>query len=329
MRWLPRQSYSGAVALVIVVLYCAPTARAIKPGPGKASPLKLLDGRMRLPTLDVKGALAFAKSLHAPRRGVMVQEIALKNAKHVHPLVRIDIAARTANAPRILITSGVHGHEALGPTAALELARLLQRSPLRQKYAFTIFPMLNPAGLEKGTSQTAEGSNLQFIGKALQPEAQAFVASIKAEMDRSAGEQDGAKAGKIVAAIDLHGARLKSGFFIIPTADNKSGLAERAIKEIPRRYRQRSPNGIYPFKVRSSRRIAQLKGKPDPNAPYDYTFYGPGVAVSGAHPTIKTLMRNLGIAHSYTAEYPGKIRPRLRHKYMVDLVKAMIRALDR
>lgn len=318
----------GRTAIIAASLFVVPggaTARDPKTrslgnrrAPVPRSARRLFDAEQQLPRLHLAGAFDLARRLHAPAAGVKVREIAPKwsgKAAHAFPLVRIDIASRKPNARRILITSGVHGHEALGPTAALEVAEDLSNSSLREHFSFTIFPMMNPAGLARRTSETAAGSNLSFIGKDLQPEASAFVGSLKG--------------ASYYAALDLHGAQLKSGLFIIRMPDDKSRIAEGALNRIPGPWRFQSPDRSYPYYLRSSRRVAALKRRPNPKAPYDYTFYGPGIAVSRDHPTVKKLMADRGTPHAFTLEYPGTIKPLLRHQYMVTLVHALLAELAR
>lgn len=61
------------------------------------------------------------------------------------------------DAPEIYISSGVHGDEPAGPMAVLEL---LRKNALPTDANLTLFPMVNPNGLEAGTRENADGVDL-------------------------------------------------------------------------------------------------------------------------------------------------------------------------
>ena len=67
---------------------------------------------------------------------------------------------RTANqvgAPRIYISSGMHGDEPAGPLAVLDL---LESEQLCHDIDWTLFPILNPAGLSRNQRENHEGVDL-------------------------------------------------------------------------------------------------------------------------------------------------------------------------
>jgi predicted deacylase len=60
-------------------------------------------------------------------------------------------------APCVYISAGVHGDEPAGPMAVLEL---LRQKALPEDVNLTLFPMVNPNGLEAGTRENADGIDL-------------------------------------------------------------------------------------------------------------------------------------------------------------------------
>ena len=59
--------------------------------------------------------------------------------------------------PRIYLSAGMHGDEPAPPLALLEL---LQRGEFDQRANWFICPLLNPAGLRRGTRENAGGLDL-------------------------------------------------------------------------------------------------------------------------------------------------------------------------
>ncbi len=77
---------------------------------------------------------------------------------HGHELVRLD--SPPGGLP-ICLVAGIHGDEADGVLAALELARRFARSrELTASYTLTIFPCINPTGYEQMTRENAAGKDL-------------------------------------------------------------------------------------------------------------------------------------------------------------------------
>lgn len=67
-------------------------------------------------------------------------------------------AAQTSSeAPRIYLSSGIHGDEIGGPIALLEM---LRQPDFFTRHETTIFPILNPDGLARGTRGNADGIDL-------------------------------------------------------------------------------------------------------------------------------------------------------------------------
>ncbi len=74
-------------------------------------------------------------------------------------LLRVDVAAQTADAARVGLFAGVHGDEPAGVAAALEFLeeRRWTRHP---SVAFSVFPCLNPTGFTLGTRENADGVDI-------------------------------------------------------------------------------------------------------------------------------------------------------------------------
>ncbi len=66
-------------------------------------------------------------------------------------------AANSDSAPRIYISTGMHGDEPAGPLAALDL---LESDLLCLDIDWTLFPMLNPAGLRTNQRENHQGVDL-------------------------------------------------------------------------------------------------------------------------------------------------------------------------
>ena len=65
--------------------------------------------------------------------------------------------AETDSAPRIYVSTGMHGDEPAGPLAVLDL---LEGEQLCRDIDWTLFPMLNPAGLKLNQRENHEGADL-------------------------------------------------------------------------------------------------------------------------------------------------------------------------
>jgi hypothetical protein len=101
-------------------------------------------------------------------------------------------------APAITISAGVHGDEPAGPLALLAL---VTAGELDRRYAYRLWPCLNPSGFSAGTRENAEGTDInRSFGRGGQtPEARAV---ITANRDR-----------KFVLSIDLHEDCDANGFY--------------------------------------------------------------------------------------------------------------------
>lgn len=61
------------------------------------------------------------------------------------------------DAPRVYLSAGVHGDEPAGPLAILELFR---KKLLPESVQWSVVPLVNPLGLEKGTRENLDGVDL-------------------------------------------------------------------------------------------------------------------------------------------------------------------------
>jgi len=66
-------------------------------------------------------------------------------------------AATGSGAPRVYLSAGIHGDEISGPVALLEMVR---QPDFFAGFNLTIFPILNPDGLARGTRGNSDGIDL-------------------------------------------------------------------------------------------------------------------------------------------------------------------------
>lgn len=94
-----------------------------------------------------------------------LQTLAPSQDFHVHtygevegiPLLALDRAAPSAAAPRIYLSSGIHGDEPAGPLA---MQALLERNLLPRNLSFTLCPLVNPFGTDRRTRENGQGVDL-------------------------------------------------------------------------------------------------------------------------------------------------------------------------
>jgi hypothetical protein len=220
-------------------------------------------------------------------------------------ILRIDLTSPNPNAKKILITGGVHGNEPFGVTTSLELLeKLVYNRELREQYEFVFFPMLNPAGLKQNVRRTLEGID---PNRSFKPGAE--IQMTKLLKQDLAGEE-------FTLAMDLHGAVLKHGFFVIKANKHDGGLAIRALDEIDPAYLLTSADGQYPFNI-------PMLSNPNKTA---YILYSPGETVSLNAGTVKDFFYSeLNIKRAYTLEYPGQISTFERQDQYVKLVESFIK----
>ena len=117
--------------------------------------------------------------------GVRVREVACVGA----PRTLLIAELGEANAPAISISAGVHGDEPAAPWALLAIVR---DGLLDPRFAYRIWPCLNPSGYQAETRFNAEGDdvNRSFSRGGMTPEARAV---LTANRDR-----------RFAFALDLH-----------------------------------------------------------------------------------------------------------------------------
>ncbi len=255
-----------------------------------------------LPTLNVDKTIKHIESFKTIYRNEM--RVKIIGGAEGEPIYRIDLPSPNPEAPKILITGGVHGNEPFGVTTSLEvLERLVYNRELREQYNFVILPMLNPAGLKASSRRTLTGVDLNrsFLpGKEVQ--------ATKILMRELQGEA-------FVMGLDLHGARTKTGYFVIKANKNDGGLAQKALAKIPEDLLITSPTGEYPYGIPSTLN----KGK------IAYVLSSPGETVSNNVGTVKDFFfSKLKIPRAYTIEYPGQIEVYQRQEEFIKLVEGFL-----
>jgi hypothetical protein len=121
--------------------------------------------------------------------------------------------------PAIVVSAGVHGDE---PAGVWALASLVRDGLLDPRFAYRLWPCLNPTGFDAGTRANADGVdvNRSFGGGGRSPEARAVTT---ADRDR-----------RFALTIDLHEDHEADGFYLYETAlppwtPRYSGPATKAI----------------------------------------------------------------------------------------------------
>ncbi len=147
------------------------------------------DGRLPPPHRAGDAAPAYEELAAAWRalrpRGVRVREVACVGA----PRTLLAAELGDATLPTISISAGVHGDEPAAPWALLSLVR---DGLLDARFAYRIWPCVNPSGYRAGTRENAEGDdvNRSFSRGGQTPEARAV---LTANRDR-----------RFAFALDLH-----------------------------------------------------------------------------------------------------------------------------
>lgn len=158
-------------------------------------------------TLTYKEFEARLKALRS--RGVRVREIACVGA----PRTLLCAELGEAGSEAIAIGAGLHGDEPAGPWAILAL---LEEEALDPRYAYRIYPCMNPTGYAAGTRESADGVDVnRTFGRGGQsPEARAIVT---ANRDR-----------RFALSLDLHEDCDAEGFYCYDYTDGSFGAAVAA-----------------------------------------------------------------------------------------------------
>jgi protein MpaA len=137
------------------------------------------------------------RALRGPR--LHVREVACVGA----PRTLLLAETGPSDRPVVTLSAGVHGDEPAGVWALLSLVR---DGLLDPRFAYRVWPCLNPTGFEAGTRANADGRdvNRSFGGGGRTPEAKAV---ITADRDRT-----------FALTIDLHEDHEADGFYLYETA---------------------------------------------------------------------------------------------------------------
>jgi protein MpaA len=148
------------------------------------------------------------------REGVRLREIPCVGADRT--LLLVDFGP--PDAPRVHITSGVHGDEPAGPWALLSLAA---SGLLDDRFAYRIWPCTNPSGYRAGTRLNAEGQdvNRSFSDQGTTPESRAILAANHGH--------------RFALALDLHEDYEADGFYCYePVIDGAAPLSQAILHAI-------------------------------------------------------------------------------------------------
>lgn len=220
------------------------------------------------------------------------------------PMYRIDVKAapskgrgrRGARKPlEVLLSSGVHGNEPTGVQTTLAfLDKLVTNDRLRERFAVTIVPMVNPTGLTALTreSKTGKDLNRSMQGHKFTRETRAVARSLKNE--------------RYDLFVDLHGAH-RTGFFLIRDKDDGK-LSSRILSAMP-----------------SATLLSAAPGQRDVGP---YSLHGLGGATSNNPGTFKGFMSSRA-AHSYTLEYPRRLPPQRQLSGMLRLLGSTLNNVAR
>lgn len=166
MPWLRRGAVSAprvrAAALCAALLCAAPAARA-QSGPSLPTPGETTGYQA---FTRVPEAAAFLGRLAAASPAVAVDTPAAD--PQGRPILRVRLRepgarGESAERARVLVLAAQHGDEHSGKEAALRVARELtlgELRPLLEELDVVLLPMLNPAGVERGTRADAAGLDL-------------------------------------------------------------------------------------------------------------------------------------------------------------------------
>lgn len=131
--------------------------------------------------------------------GIRVREVACVGVARTLLLAELG----DSRLPLVTIAAGVHGDEPAGPSA---LYGIVRDGLLDRRFAYRLWPCVNPSGFAAGTRTNAEGIdvNRSFGRGGRSPEARAI---LTANRDR-----------RFVLAIDLHEDHEADGFYLYETA---------------------------------------------------------------------------------------------------------------
>ena len=235
----------------------------------------------------------------------------------------------TAQTKTIILSAGVHGHEAFGPTVLAEFMTNFTDNPLykdrHQDYHFIFFPALNPGGLRQCTDHNILGQNTNRFVISKKDNAWNHVPHIDSLTTLWKKIKKDNFLTDIMLALDLHGARAKDGFFAVtPSAkhidriklDSHITIIKNCFDIHSKNFPSYNPwNTLwYPLDIASSR---------NPQKP-SYTMPCPGVAISLNYGTHKDFFIQQWAHYAYTLEYPWICYYDERQKGFLELVEQTI-----
>lgn len=217
------------------------------------------------------------------------------------PLYSVKVEPKGKKAhKKILITSGIHGNEAVGPVALIGFLVKILKDNLYKDTSFRMYPMLNPWGLKEclRKNQVNKDLNRELHDKS----SFGLYSALKEDME---GIQ-------FIAGFDMHEAGGKD-FFVLANGDEGVRQTKKFLSPFAETYGEhlvRSQNGVYPYK------------KPGRS----YTFYAPGVGTSLNSHTVKSFMHyTLKIPFAVTTEAPVGMKPLQKRTELYEtLIKTLV-----
>ena len=242
----------------------------------------------------------FSRCLKALEGGIFFKNHTLKMKKMPSTdgfdFYRLDFVPKSQVIQnRILITSGIHGNEAVGPVAALEFFKDFLSEDRYGKTSFTFIPTLNPWGLKNCRRNNKDNKNLnRELHKGSQ---YPLYKNLIAELSKESFD----------LGLDCHEAFKKSGFFVIANDKADINFAKTALSSFEGKYLVQSPGNKYPYAYKA------------------YEFFAPGVAMSKNLGTVKAFMKyDLKIPFAFTLEATGRYPLAERTKVYRSLIKAVV-----
>lgn len=253
------------------------------------SDLLSLRGGALLPKRDLAGLYHRLDALAGP--GVQLETAGLVDG---HPIRWVRLAPLKAPPRlRVLITAGVHGKEAAGPAAALQLLESLRDDPLlRRDIEWTVVPVICPTGYLAGTRRNGQGINLNRVCTK-SPNAPAEIKIARKILDD----------GHYDLSIDLHASKSAGdrGFFAIHNGgEDLLALAMPAF-------------------------LARHEVLDRSTELYERT--APGIFRSKNQGTFKDYLRQRGTDRSYTVEAPALAPYAKQVEGLADFVRCVVAGL--
>lgn len=261
---------------------------ASRPTTTGKSPLLALRGGELLKKRDLAGLFARLDALAGP--GVQLETAGLVDG---HPIRWVRLAPLEAPPKlRVLITAGVHGKEAAGPAAALQLLESLLADPLlRRDIEWTVVPVICPTGYLAGTRRNGQGLNLNRVCTS-SPNAPAEIKVARKILDD----------GRYDLSIDLHASKSAGdrGFFAIHNGGEE--LLAQAMPAFLTRHQ------VLDHSTELYERTA------------------PGIFRSKNQGTFKDYLRQRGTERSYTVEAPALAPYSKQVDGLADFVRCVVAA---